>query len=290
MAAMLTRWWWVRHAPVPDGGFIYGQRDLDCDCGDAEVFAMLARELPADAVWLTSNLVRTRQTAAAILAAARMGGMARSSLWRCPTLPSSTSASGRAWSGAPSMPSAGSARIPCGSRRRGAPAGRGELRRSRPQRVFPAIERAERGASRPRHRRRHARRHDQRRAGPGARHSVADRARLHRGELLADPPRSPGARRRDRACGGWWRSTTAPGRAPAKHWSTLAPRASTGPESRARHHGGQRPVTVLDEARSGPVRGLLPLWHGCIAQLVEQLTLNQRVAGSNPATPTNPSY
>jgi hypothetical protein len=26
---------------------------------------------------------------------------------------------------------------------------------------------------------------------------------------------------------------------------------------------------------------------GCIAQLVEQLTLNQRVAGSNPATPTN---
>ena len=26
---------------------------------------------------------------------------------------------------------------------------------------------------------------------------------------------------------------------------------------------------------------------GCIAQLVEQLTLNQRVAGSSPATPTN---
>jgi broad specificity phosphatase PhoE len=73
MAARLTRWWWIRHAPVPDGGFIYGQRDLDCDCGDAEVFATLARELPADAVWLTSNLVRTRQTAAAILAAASDG-------------------------------------------------------------------------------------------------------------------------------------------------------------------------------------------------------------------------
>lgn len=73
MAARLTRWWWIRHAPVPDGGFIYGQRDLDCDCGDAEVFATLARELPADAVWLTSNLVRTRQTAAAILAAAADG-------------------------------------------------------------------------------------------------------------------------------------------------------------------------------------------------------------------------
>src|SRR4029453_9178125 len=70
MTADLTRWWWVRHAPVPDGGFIYGQRDLDCDCGDAEVFGVLARELPADAVWVTSNLVRTRQTAAAIIAAA----------------------------------------------------------------------------------------------------------------------------------------------------------------------------------------------------------------------------
>jgi len=73
MAVKLTRWWWIRHAPVPDGGCIYGQRDLDCDCGDAEVFATLARELPPDAVWLTSNLVRTRETAAAILAAATDG-------------------------------------------------------------------------------------------------------------------------------------------------------------------------------------------------------------------------
>jgi broad specificity phosphatase PhoE len=64
-----TRWWWIRHAPVPDGGRIYGQSDLDCDCTAAEIFAALARELPPDAVWLTSNLVRTRQTAAAILAA-----------------------------------------------------------------------------------------------------------------------------------------------------------------------------------------------------------------------------
>lgn len=64
-----TRWWWVRHAPVPDGGKIYGQADLDCDCSDAEIFTALGRELPRDAVWLTSNLARTRQTAAAILAA-----------------------------------------------------------------------------------------------------------------------------------------------------------------------------------------------------------------------------
>lgn len=64
-----TRWWWIRHAPVPNSVRIYGQSDVDCDCSSAEVFAALARELPRDAVWLTSNLVRTRQTAAAILSA-----------------------------------------------------------------------------------------------------------------------------------------------------------------------------------------------------------------------------
>lgn len=70
-----TQWWWIRHAPVPDGGRIYGQRDLDCDCTDANMFAALAKTLPRDAVWLTSQLKRTRQTAAAIMAA--MGGADR---------------------------------------------------------------------------------------------------------------------------------------------------------------------------------------------------------------------
>lgn len=64
-----TRWWWIRHAPVPDGGRIYGQRDLDADCSDATAFKALAHELPRDAVWVTSNLRRTRQTAEAIVAA-----------------------------------------------------------------------------------------------------------------------------------------------------------------------------------------------------------------------------
>jgi broad specificity phosphatase PhoE len=68
-----TRWWWIRHAPVPDGGRIYGQSDLDCDCTDTAIFTTLARELPQDAVWVTSNLARTRQTAEAILAAAADG-------------------------------------------------------------------------------------------------------------------------------------------------------------------------------------------------------------------------
>src|SRR5262245_23420968 len=43
----VTRWWWIRHAPVPDGGRIYGQSDLPCDCSDSETFAALAAEVPA---------------------------------------------------------------------------------------------------------------------------------------------------------------------------------------------------------------------------------------------------
>jgi len=64
-----TQWWWIRHAPVPDGGRIYGQRDLDCDCSDGGIFDALARELPREAVWVTSQLKRATQTAAAIHAA-----------------------------------------------------------------------------------------------------------------------------------------------------------------------------------------------------------------------------
>ncbi len=63
-----TRWWHVRHAPVPDGGCIYGQRDLDCDCTNETVFRAVARLLPRDAVWVTSGLKRAKQTAAAIVA------------------------------------------------------------------------------------------------------------------------------------------------------------------------------------------------------------------------------
>ena len=65
-----TRWWWVRHAPVHvDEGRIYGQTDLPCDCSDRQLFANLAALLPRQAVWVTSHLARTHQTAQAILAA-----------------------------------------------------------------------------------------------------------------------------------------------------------------------------------------------------------------------------
>jgi alpha-ribazole phosphatase len=65
-----TRWWWVRHAPVrSDGGNIYGQEDIACDTSDTEVFEAVAKILPRNAVWYSSNLQRTHQTAAAIWAA-----------------------------------------------------------------------------------------------------------------------------------------------------------------------------------------------------------------------------
>lgn len=62
-----TRWWWIRHAPVTEtGNLIYGNTDPNCDCSDAVKFASLARRLPDGAVWLTSHLRRTTQTAEAI--------------------------------------------------------------------------------------------------------------------------------------------------------------------------------------------------------------------------------
>ncbi len=65
--SVVTRWWWIRHAPVPDGkNIVYGQMDLDADCADTEAFQGLAQKLPAGAVLVTSDLKRTTQTANAI--------------------------------------------------------------------------------------------------------------------------------------------------------------------------------------------------------------------------------
>ncbi len=63
-----TVWWWIRHAPVTShGGRIYGQTDLPGDCGEESYFKGLAKLLPANAVWLSSTLRRTRDTAEAVL-------------------------------------------------------------------------------------------------------------------------------------------------------------------------------------------------------------------------------
>jgi broad specificity phosphatase PhoE len=77
MSANVTRWWWIRHAPVTcHGGKIYGQDDLPADCSDPDMFAYLAPLLPGNAVWVTSPLQRTQQTAAALRAAMQAAAVA----------------------------------------------------------------------------------------------------------------------------------------------------------------------------------------------------------------------
>jgi len=73
MSEIATRLWWIRHAPVDHGGRIYGQLDPSCDCSENAIFSGLAGQLPRDAVWVTSNLRRTHETAAAIVRAGLPG-------------------------------------------------------------------------------------------------------------------------------------------------------------------------------------------------------------------------
>ncbi|HZY52899.1 MAG TPA: histidine phosphatase family protein [Reyranella sp.] len=61
---LVTRWWWVRHAPVPNPeGRCYGQFDKDCDVSNEALFKHQAKLLPKGAVWYSSNLLRARKTA-----------------------------------------------------------------------------------------------------------------------------------------------------------------------------------------------------------------------------------
>ncbi|WP_395016887.1 histidine phosphatase family protein [Dongia sp.] len=63
MTRTVTRWWWVRHAPVKEaGGRVTGQLDLEADCSDHELIARVAVRLPQHPVWMSSQLRRARQT------------------------------------------------------------------------------------------------------------------------------------------------------------------------------------------------------------------------------------
>ncbi len=65
-----TRFWWIRHARVPEVAHrMYGSLDVDSDTSDTALFEGIAAKLPADALWITSPLKRTRQTADALIAA-----------------------------------------------------------------------------------------------------------------------------------------------------------------------------------------------------------------------------
>jgi alpha-ribazole phosphatase len=66
----VTRWWWLRHAPVPcPQGRIHGQLDVACDLSDTEDFLWLAGRIPANSVLVESGLIRCRQTAGGLEAA-----------------------------------------------------------------------------------------------------------------------------------------------------------------------------------------------------------------------------
>lgn len=70
-----TRWWWIRHAPVPNwGGRLYGREDVSCDTSDGEALRALAARLPSGAAWITSPLRRAGETAAALADAMREAG------------------------------------------------------------------------------------------------------------------------------------------------------------------------------------------------------------------------
>jgi alpha-ribazole phosphatase len=67
MTQSITRWWWLRHAPVPDPeNRIVGKLDLPCDLSDTDRFSALARQLPRQSVVVESGLLRCTQTLGAI--------------------------------------------------------------------------------------------------------------------------------------------------------------------------------------------------------------------------------
>lgn len=62
-----TRWYWVRHAPVLGAtSELYDTPDEPADVSNTAAFKALAANLPKDALWLTSDLQRAKQTADAI--------------------------------------------------------------------------------------------------------------------------------------------------------------------------------------------------------------------------------
>lgn len=74
-AANATRFWWIRHARVPEVQHkMYGSLDVDCDTSNTPLFAGVAAKLPKNALWVTSPLKRTKQTAQALINAGAQAG------------------------------------------------------------------------------------------------------------------------------------------------------------------------------------------------------------------------
>ncbi len=66
----ITRWWWIRHAPVTQNQErLYGSSDISAEINAPETFKALALLLPNGAVCVRSDLHRTQQTLDAVIAA-----------------------------------------------------------------------------------------------------------------------------------------------------------------------------------------------------------------------------
>ncbi len=63
----MTRLWWVRHGPTHTKAFA-GWRDIPADLSDTAALARLNAHLPADAVVISSDLIRATATADALCA------------------------------------------------------------------------------------------------------------------------------------------------------------------------------------------------------------------------------
>ena len=68
--ASITRWWWIRHAPViSNRNRLYGASDMPAEINAPQTFDALARLLPENAICVHSSLQRTKQTFDAIVLA-----------------------------------------------------------------------------------------------------------------------------------------------------------------------------------------------------------------------------
>lgn len=62
-----TRFWWIRHAPVPvPRGTLVGRADRPCDLTDTVRLGALRQRIPEGAVLVSSPLLRARSTAEAL--------------------------------------------------------------------------------------------------------------------------------------------------------------------------------------------------------------------------------
>ena len=240
----ITRWWWVRHAPVPNPeGRCYGQSDKDCDVSNEALFKHQAKLLPKGAVWYSSNLLRARKTAEHL-------GRAGAEFGEVLIDPDLAEQHFGYWQGLTYTEIAEKPRrqssVLAGTAGEAA-AGRRELQR--PARPHGALDRAaDRQVSRPRHRGDGAWRHHPRRAGTRLQHASRGGGALRDRQCLDHPDRAFRAGRSRRMPGASPSPTTC-----RATWCWRTPGARHEEPSRTRRRAGG----LLERAGRQDVAGRL---------------------------------